>query len=244
MTSAMASRVMSSWVGPRPPHTMTPSLRARAVREARPRCGRGCRRPGLVEVRVDAGGASCSPIHDELVSTIWPSSSSVPTATISHRMSPPHAAAHGRRGGRVTLERASSSGSAATVVARRSVRYWPPVTTVSTTATQSRLVAATWRRRRSGAAGRSRRPGPARGLELGQPGAGMATPRRPSTSRYRLDAELAGGDDRRPAATRTGPAPPGRPSPRAPAPCRPAGRGRRRSGWCPGAGPCSRRARR
>ena len=34
MTSAIASRVMSSWVGPRPPHTMTPSLRASAVRKA------------------------------------------------------------------------------------------------------------------------------------------------------------------------------------------------------------------
>ena len=34
MTSAMASRVMSSWVGPRPPQTMIPSLRARAVRKA------------------------------------------------------------------------------------------------------------------------------------------------------------------------------------------------------------------
>jgi len=34
MTSAMASRVMSSCVGPRPPHTMTPSLRASAVRNA------------------------------------------------------------------------------------------------------------------------------------------------------------------------------------------------------------------
>ncbi len=35
ITSAMASRVMSSWVGPSPPHTMTPSLRASAVRKAR-----------------------------------------------------------------------------------------------------------------------------------------------------------------------------------------------------------------
>ncbi len=34
ITSAMASRVMSSWVGPSPPQTMTPSLRARAVRKA------------------------------------------------------------------------------------------------------------------------------------------------------------------------------------------------------------------
>ena len=39
-----------------------------------------------LEVRVDARrAASCSPIHDELVSTIWPSSSSVPTATTSQR---------------------------------------------------------------------------------------------------------------------------------------------------------------
>ena len=34
MTSAMASRVMSSWVGPSPPQTMIPSLRASAVRKA------------------------------------------------------------------------------------------------------------------------------------------------------------------------------------------------------------------
>ena len=34
MTSAMASLVMSSWVGPRPPQTITASLRARAVRRA------------------------------------------------------------------------------------------------------------------------------------------------------------------------------------------------------------------
>ena len=34
ITSAMASRVMSSWVGPNPPQTMTPSLRESAVRSA------------------------------------------------------------------------------------------------------------------------------------------------------------------------------------------------------------------
>ena len=34
ITSAMASRVMSSCVGPSPPHTMTASLRASAVRRA------------------------------------------------------------------------------------------------------------------------------------------------------------------------------------------------------------------
>ena len=37
--------------------------------------------------------ASCSPIQAEFVSTIWPSSSSVPTATTSHdiTMTPPAA---------------------------------------------------------------------------------------------------------------------------------------------------------
>ena len=34
MTSAIASRVMSSWVGPRPPQTMTASDRSRAWRRA------------------------------------------------------------------------------------------------------------------------------------------------------------------------------------------------------------------
>ena len=43
MTSAIASRVMSSCVGPRPPHMITPSDRASAVRSAR-RSGRGCPR--------------------------------------------------------------------------------------------------------------------------------------------------------------------------------------------------------
>ena len=35
--------------------------------------------------------ASCSPIHDELVSTICPSSSSVPMATTSQRIGAPYA---------------------------------------------------------------------------------------------------------------------------------------------------------
>ena len=54
MTSAIASRVMSSWVGPRPPHRMTASLRSSARRidgddapEVVPDLG--------LEVRVDAG---------------------------------------------------------------------------------------------------------------------------------------------------------------------------------------------
>src|ERR1700722_7377685 len=82
MTSAIASRVMSSWVGPRPPHMMTPSLRASAVRRASvirvwlsPTAWWKC--------DVTPLAASWSPSQAELVSAIWPSSSSVPTATIS-----------------------------------------------------------------------------------------------------------------------------------------------------------------
>ena len=82
MTSAMASRVMSSWVGPSPPHMMTPSLRASAVRRA------SVMRSWLSPTawwKWDATplAARCSPSQAELVSAIWPSSSSVPTATIS-----------------------------------------------------------------------------------------------------------------------------------------------------------------
>ncbi len=82
MTSAMASRVMSSCVGPSPPHMMTPSLRASAVRSASvmrswlsPTAWWKCEPTPLA--------ARCSPSQAELVSAIWPRSSSVPTATIS-----------------------------------------------------------------------------------------------------------------------------------------------------------------
>ena len=71
MTSAMASRVMSSWVGPSPPHTMTPSLRASAVRSASvmrswlsPTAWWKCEATPLA--------ARCSPSQAELVSAIWP----------------------------------------------------------------------------------------------------------------------------------------------------------------------------
>src|SRR5580698_8784104 len=82
MTSAMASRVMSSWVGPSPPHMMTPSLRASAVRRA------SVMRSWLSPTawwkwEATPLAARCSPSQAELVSAIWPSSNSVPTATIS-----------------------------------------------------------------------------------------------------------------------------------------------------------------
>ena len=82
MTSAMASRVMSSWVGPSPPHTMTPSLRASAVRRARTM--RSWLSPtAWWKWEATPLAARWSPSQAELVSAIWPSSSSVPTATIS-----------------------------------------------------------------------------------------------------------------------------------------------------------------
>jgi hypothetical protein len=86
MTSAIASRVMSSWVGPKPPHRMTASLRSSAWRmqpTMRPRLS-----PTLVwKYESMPASASRAPIQAELVSTIWPSSSSVPMATTSQRMS-------------------------------------------------------------------------------------------------------------------------------------------------------------
>ena len=82
ITSAMASRVMSSWVGPSPPQTMIPSLRARAVRKARTM--RSWLSPtAWWKCEVTPAEASWSPSQAELVSAIWPSNSSVPTATIS-----------------------------------------------------------------------------------------------------------------------------------------------------------------
>src|SRR5664280_981371 len=84
ITSAMASRVMSSWVGPSPPHTITPSLRANAVRRASTM--RSWLSPtAWWKCEATPMAARCSPIHLELVSAICPRSSSVPTATISMR---------------------------------------------------------------------------------------------------------------------------------------------------------------
>src|SRR5207248_6743741 len=78
------SRVMSSWVGPSPPQTMTASLRASAWRRASTM--RAWLSPTFTwKCESTPIKAKRSPIQAELVSTIWPSSSSVPTATTSHR---------------------------------------------------------------------------------------------------------------------------------------------------------------
>src|ERR1700712_2586816 len=67
---------------------MTASAAANALRNAastRPRLS-----PTLIcSSESNPCAANCSPIHDELVSTIWPSNSSVPTATTSTRMGHP-----------------------------------------------------------------------------------------------------------------------------------------------------------
>src|SRR3954464_33048 len=88
MTAAIASRVMSSWVGPSPPQTITASARSSAWRNAP--TTRSWLSPTLTwKLQSMPASASCSPIQEELVSTIWPSSSSVPTATTSHRTAAP-----------------------------------------------------------------------------------------------------------------------------------------------------------
>ena len=85
MISAMASRVMSSCVGPRPPQMMTASASSSVERMAftmRPKLSPTftCKHESI------PAADSCSPNHDELVSTIWPSSNSVPMATTSQRI--------------------------------------------------------------------------------------------------------------------------------------------------------------
>jgi hypothetical protein len=83
ITDAIASRVMSSCVGPSPPQTMTASARPNASRSTPTiRARLSPTFTWWCEAMPDA--ASCSPIQAELVSTTWPSSSSVPTATTSH----------------------------------------------------------------------------------------------------------------------------------------------------------------
>ena len=87
---------------------MTPSLRASAVRNARTM--RSWLSPtAWWKWEATPLAASCSPSHAEFVSAIWPSSSSVPTATISILTG-------------VTFE------AAGRCIARRpSSRYWAPV---------------------------------------------------------------------------------------------------------------------
>ena len=82
VTSATISRVRSSCVGPMPPDVITASERSMA------RASTSRMRPGLSPTtvlysRLTPSGANCWAIQAELVSTIWPSSSSEPMAMIS-----------------------------------------------------------------------------------------------------------------------------------------------------------------
>ena len=88
MTRAITSRVMSSWVGPSPPQQITASLRSSAWRMAASM--RAKLSPTLTwKWESMPASASCSPIQAELLSTMMPSSSSVPMATTSQRMRSP-----------------------------------------------------------------------------------------------------------------------------------------------------------
>src|SRR5512132_3315975 len=83
-TSASASRVTSSWVGPRPPVTTTASARPSASLMVPPM--RWVLSPTAVWRRQSQPtSARRWPIQAALVLTIWPSSSSVPTPMISQR---------------------------------------------------------------------------------------------------------------------------------------------------------------
>ena len=128
ITAAMASRVMSSCVGPRPPHTITASARASASSSA-PTIRSRLSPTTCPCVRSMPASASCSPSQAELVSTIWPSSSSVPTATTSQRTEP-FSAGRTRAG--------PQARTPPEAVARLpSIRYCAPVASVSATASHS-----------------------------------------------------------------------------------------------------------
>ena len=70
--------------------------------------------------------ASCSPIHAELVSTIWPSSSSVPTATTSQRI--------GSTSRRAVADGAATGVDSSMAASRAATGTAQPLTTASTTA--------------------------------------------------------------------------------------------------------------
>ena len=139
----MASRVMSSWVGPSPPHTSTASDRSSASRSAATMRGRlsptFCWRRQSMPAR-----ASCSPIQAEFVSTICPSSSSVPTATTSQITALRLAGRRNRRwkwGLGPPNHRTFGQLPVVRVARRPSIRYWMPVAIVRATASHSAVSA-------------------------------------------------------------------------------------------------------
>ena len=194
--------------------------------------------------------ASCSPIHDEFVSTIWPSSSSVPMATTSQRMAG-RLRAPARRLARSAAGIAGSRpvrpgrGPCWSPRSRPSSRYCTPVTRVSTTATHRHRVG-----QRSGCStvsGRSAKPTASSCTTVftfarlrGRDGQALAA----QSGAEQADRHLADRDerDRQPPEPVRGHEREHRA--RARAPCRPAGRGTHPSGSCRSGGPGGRRRRR
>ena len=93
----------------------TASASASEVAENGARFGQRCRRPSPGGSESMPLAASCSPIHDELVSTICPSSSSVPTADdiTAHQTASGRLRAR-RRGSQEVLDAADSASTTAT----------------------------------------------------------------------------------------------------------------------------------
>jgi hypothetical protein len=205
-------------VGPSPPQTITASASTSSRRSIGSRCGRRCRPPSPAQ-RVDAVAASCSPIQAELVSTIWPSSSSVPTARTSQRT--PSGAARTGLGERPRPAARSR---------RAYQRYCTPLTTASPRRPTAATPTATWRRPRTRARARTRRRAAGRRSSTCQLAGRDAHPLGRRRRCGRPDDELAGGDDR----DRDDPEhlvrDQGEHGARARAPCRRAGRGTRPTG--------------
>src|SRR3974390_790918 len=109
ITAAMASGGLPWGVGPRPPPMITPSERASAVRRARTM--RAWLSPtAWWKWESTPAAANCSPSQAELVSAIWPSRSSAPTATISTLTPPPPISTGGPSHGPAPVEQVLDPG--------------------------------------------------------------------------------------------------------------------------------------
>ena len=224
ITSAIASRVMSSWVGPSPPQTITAS----ASLEQRPQglapSGPGCRPPGR--------GGSCRCRRRRAARR---------SRRCWCRRSGRGAAPSPRRGRHISCAGGASCRPTDRWAASTMSR---PDTTVRATATQ-RIDSDSPTRLGGGRAQRhSHRHELEHRLHLAQlPGrdGDAAAPRRRPVGRH---ADLPDRRSGSPPPRGRPPWPPGPKGRRGPGTCRPAGRGRHPTGWCRRAGPATRRARR
>ena len=208
--------------GPEPAaHDDRVGLLEQLARAPRPSAA-GCRRPcGAPSCRCRPS-ASCSPIHELFVSTIWPSSSSVPIARTSHRIVTPSdlgrpAAAHDvdarddRERDRDPQDRELQRHSMSSIGGQHDA----PTASIWKNA----FHLPSWRG----------------GSEMPSPAGDGPVRRRP---------DLARGDERDRHPPEVAARHRARRSRRASGPCRRAGRGTRRSGWCRRGGRASRRCRR